>query len=71
MDLDEFKRWAQLKMQANQEQPDLTHGQDLINAGISIPGGDPRLQKPLTYEALNPSQQRLWNAYLSKFKGNQ
>ena len=66
-----YNQIAQMKM-ANQEQPDLGQIQHVVNAGINVQNGDPRLQTGFNMDNLRPDELAKWNAYVAKQQqGNQ
>lgn len=69
---DLYNMWGQMKQQAvgQPERPDLGQIQHVVNAGINVQNGDPRLQTGFNENNLRPDELAKWRAYVTK-QGNQ
>lgn len=66
MDLsDMYNQIAKMKM-SQQDQPDLGQIQHVVNAGINVQNGDPRLKTGFSVDNLRPDELAKWNAYVAK-----
>ncbi len=61
-----YNQIAKLKMAGSQEQPDLGQIQHVVNAGINVQNGDPRLRTGFNENNLSPDEASKWRAYVAK-----
>lgn len=63
---DLYNAWGRLKLQAGNQQaqnPQPVSTEDLYNAGVHIPQGDPRIRTGLTYDNLSPEERTALEMY--------